>query len=311
MNAGFGVLGLEIDRTYSKLCFNACTVSCQDLLKYCINILDSLGVVLIGGDTDSMFIQLKEKELELQIAEGKELCSYLNDAVDEYLDEVYNIQTNTIRIGLETISDKFYVETKKHYIKRNIYVEGVILDKPELEIKGMDLKKRATAKVGAELQENIIDIIFESKDPEKAVREYISDFDSNLDSRSWVDVCKRGPLQKSLDKYPESNETARAGRNTLKYMDRYYSPGSNPFLGVFEIYPSKLNGKFVNGIRNQDFKMLFDKDDEQDLKDYGFVLNLAKVREMCHKKTLHLLSVFGTNYYNIVEEMLSGSTLEI
>jgi len=310
MNAGFGVLGLSVDRTYSKLCFNACTVSCQDVIKYCINLIkEDLDITIIGGDTDSMFIKLKTKDLDEQIEEAKGYCDYLNNKINDYLNEVYNIQEHTIKIGLETISDKFYVESKKHYIKRNLYAEGVKLDKPELEIKGMDLKKRATAKVGAELQEKIIGFIFKSQDPDKDVKKYIFDFDNNLKHKKWSEVCKRGPLQKSLDLYPESNETARAGLNTLKYMDRYYGPGSNPFLGAFKKYPNKMNGKFLTC--NGDFKMLFDRNDEEDLKKAGFDLNWEIIREMCHKKTLHLLNIFGTNYYDVVEEMSCGGTLDI
>jgi len=99
------------------------------------------------------------------------------------LDEVYNIQDHTISIGLETISDKFFVDTMKHYIKRNLYAEGVILDKPELEIKGMDLKKRATSVIGSELQEKLIDVIFESKNSEEDLKDYIVNFDKKIEKR--------------------------------------------------------------------------------------------------------------------------------
>ncbi|KKK89006.1 hypothetical protein LCGC14_2737450, partial [marine sediment metagenome] len=147
MNAYFGILGLPIDRGYNKLAFNACTMSCQDVIRMCLIKIIAKKYTVIGGDTDSLFVKLKSKSHKDQIVEAEGLCDYLNEIIDEYLAEVYNVLENTISIGVETISDKVYVDVPKHYIKRNWYVDGQILDKPELEIKGMDLKKRATSQV--------------------------------------------------------------------------------------------------------------------------------------------------------------------
>lgn len=311
MNAGFGVLGLSVDRTYSKLCFNSCTISCQDVLMYVIKLLKEAEVNIIGGDTDSVFVKLKANNLDDAIKEAKNYCYWLNEDVDDYMRKVYNLDDHTISMGLETISSKFFVDTMKHYIKLNVYANGVKLDEPELEIKGMDLKKRATSVIGSELQEKLIDVIFKSENSEKKLKEYIVEFDKGLEKRSWYDVCKRGPLNKSLDKYPASNQSAMAARNTLKYLGRYYGPGSNPYLGVFSEYPSSLNGKFLNS-SGKDFVLSFDREDEEELKKFGFKLNWERIRETeCHKKTEHLLSVFGIDYCNIVEGAEIGDSLLI
>lgn len=313
MNAGFGVLGLSIDRTYSKLCFNSCTLSCQDVLMKCMNLMREIGITIIGGDTDSLFILLNAKDLDNAIDEAKGYCDILNIKIDEYMKDVYNVDEHTIKIDLETISDKFYVDTMKHYIKRNLYAEGVKLEKPELEIKGMDLKKRATSVIGAELQEALIDIIFESDKAEYDIKEFLLKFDRQLRKRRWIDVCKRGPLNKQLDKYPDTNQSAMAARNSLKYMNKYYTPGSNPFLGVFKEHPEFMNGKFLNGNGNgKDFVLSFDREDEFELKKLGFVLNYARIRDTeCHNKTKHLLSIFNTNYYDIIESAEEGDGLLI
>lgn len=315
MNAGFGVLGLSIDRIYSQLVFNSCTVSCQDGIFLCTNILKDFGIELRGGDTDSTFIQLYSKGKQAQIKEAKRICEWLNRCLRYYFEKVYNInpEENTIKIGLETISDKFFIDTMKHYIKRNWYAEGVILEKKEIEIKGMDLKKRATSVVGSELQTGLADILFDAEDPVEAIKDYVLDFDQNLESRSWTELCKHGPLNKELDKYPDSNESARAARNTLKYLGRYYGPGSNPFLGVFKHYPPKFKGKFISEIEGkEDFKMSFEAEDEQMLRDANFILNYDKIREAeCHNKTSGFLALFQTDYQSIAESASVGDLLAI
>jgi len=301
LNAAFGVLGLQIDRTYSELCFNSCTLTCRDLLMFCIKIItEEKNVDVIYGDTDSLFIDLKSKDLDDQIKEANEYVEFLNENLDKYLDEVYNIQDHSIFIDLETISDKLYMDTMKHYIKRNVYVNGVKLDKPEMEIKGMDLKKRATSKIASELQENIVKIIFESENELEDIKKYIKEFDKNLEQRKWIDVCKRGAINKKLSEYYTNNQSAVAARNTFKYLGKYYEPGSNPFLGVFSRYPQMMNNKVIRC--NGDFVMSFDEEDEEYLKKMGFDLNWKRIRKTeCFTKTKHLLSLFNTNYYDIIE----------
>ena len=53
-------------------------------------------------------------------------------------------------------------------------------------------------------------------------------------------------------------------------------------------------------------------DNEDELKEVGFNLNWEKIRETeCHKKTENLLSIFGSNYWDIVESESMGSTIDI
>ena len=263
---------------------------------------------VLGGDTDSLFIQLKPNPLKKQIEEGKALCDFLNREINEYLDRVYNIQENTISIGLETVSDKIYVDVKKHYIKRNLYVDGQILDKPELEIKGMDLKKRSTSQVSADLQVNLANFLFYEKEPLGPITDYCIEVDYTLEEKEWDYICKRAPLQKRLDKYPESNESATGARNAVKYLGTQFQPGDNPFLGVFKEYPSKINGKFVDC--RGDLKLSFYKEDIPKLKKLGFKLNYSNIRNtQLHKKSEHLLAIFGEDFDSLVEAGCMGDMM--
>ncbi len=309
MNAYFGILGLPIDRGYNKLAFNACTMSCQDVIRMCLKKIIDIGYTVIGGDTDSLFLQLKTETKQEQIEEGNGICDVLNDVIDVYLDNVYNIQENTIHIGVETISDKIYVDVPKHYIKRNWYVDGQILDKPELEIKGMDLKKRATSQVAADLQKKLTHCLFYEKYPLEAITEYLIELDKVLEEKEWDYVCKRAPLQKRLDKYPDSNESATGARNAVSYLSTQFQPGDNPFLGVFSHYPSKMNGKFVKAWG--DLKLSFYKEDIPKLKELNFKLNYDNIRStQLDAKSKHLLAMFGEDYYSLIESGQIGDMMQ-
>ena len=308
-NIGFGVFGLPIDRTYSKLIFNSCTCMCQDISKFVLSELRQAEIRVVGGDTDSAFVQLQADNLHDAVAEGKGICAYLNEKIDEYLNNIYNIQNNTINIGLETISDKFYVDTMKHYVKRNLWSDGVILDEPEFEIKGMDLKKRATSQLAADVQRKLIEIMFGDDDPVPKMIVYLSNINTNLRDMNWSYVCKRGALNKPLDKYSAGHQSARGARNSQKYLDKQYLPGSNPFLGVFKEMPEQLNGKFISVKGN--FILSFDAEDIPELMEAGFELNYDRIIETeLFKKTEHMLGVFGEDYYSIVESNEEGDFMD-
>jgi len=310
MNAYFGILGLPIDRGYNKLAFNACTMSCQDVIRMCLKKLIAMGYEIIGGDTDSLFLKLQSKGQVNQEIEGKWICNVINIAVEEYMERVYNVHfiDNTIKIGLETISDKVYVDVPKHYIKRNWYVDGQVLDKPELEIKGMDLKKRATSQVAADLQMKLGHCLFYEKEPLEAITEYCIELDKVLEEKEWDYVCKRAPLQQRLDKYDESNESATAARNSVKYLGTQFQPGDNPFLGVFSHYPPKMNGKFVKAWG--DLKLSFYKENIKHLKELGFKLNYDNIRNtQLYAKSKHLLAMFGEDWDSIIEGGETGDMM--
>ncbi len=310
MNAYFGILGLPIDRGYNKLAFNACTMSCQDVIRMCLNLLIVMGYEIIGGDTDSLFVKLQSEGQINQEIEGKWLSNVINIAVEDYMERVYNVNflDNTIKMGVETISDKVYVDVPKHYIKRNWYVDGQILDKPELEIKGMDLKKRATSQIAADLQKELANCLFYEKDPLEAITDYIVELDDSLEEKEWDYVCKRAPLQKRLDKYPDSNESATAAKNAVKYLGTDFKPGDNPFLGVFKDYPSKINGHFVEA--NGNLKVSFYKEDIPKLKELKFKLNYDNIRNtQLFAKSEHLLAMFGEDYYSLVESGSMGDVM--
>ncbi|KKL55213.1 hypothetical protein LCGC14_2257660, partial [marine sediment metagenome] len=310
-NAYFGIIGLPIDRGYNKLAFNACTMSCQDNIRMVLNKLIAMGYEIIGGDTDSLFLKLKSEGRINQEIEGKWICNVINIAVEEYMERVYNINflDNTIKIGLETISDKIYVDVKKHYIKRNWYVDGQVLEKPELEIKGMDLKKRSTSQIAADLQNKLAHCLFYEEDPLEVISNYIIELDKSLKEKDWDYVCKRAPLQKRLDKYPDGNESATGARNAVKYLGIDFKPGDNPFLGVFKKFPSRINGKFVES-NGDNFKLSFYKEDIPKLKELKFKLNYNNIRStQLDAKSKHLLSMFGEDWDSIVESGQTGDMM--
>jgi len=286
-NIGFGVFGLPSDRNYSKLSFNACTLMCQDILKFVIHFCEKwLKLKVIGGDTDSVFIELKSKLLEDQIEELHDYAADINEDLNDYLNDVYNIQEHNIKIKPENIADKFFVHEKKHYVKRNIWKDGVILEKPDLDIKGLMLKKRSSSFIGQDLQLKLLDVLIEEPKVKEGFKRVIKEFDKKIEKEPWSYICPRGAINKRLSDYPETNQARRGAENAIKHLQKHFQPGDNPFLGVFNIGT-----------------LSFDEGDEETLKEMGFRLDYSELRRsQLQLKAEPFLELLGLNYRQIIAQ---------
>jgi hypothetical protein len=140
--------------------------------------------------------------------------------------------------------------------------------------------------------------------------EYLCSINDELKDMDWDYVCKRGALNKPLDKYSAGHQSARAARNSQKYLGRQYLPGANPFLGIFSKTPTRLKDKFINNKGN--FVMSFDREDIPELVEAGFVLNYEKIIETeLFKKTEHILDIFGEDYYSVIESNEMGDFMDL
>lgn len=271
--------------------------------------VDCCGMILLHN-TDSAMYRSGKRTYKSILREAKSVAKYLNIMIYDYMKECYNIKESTIRIDVEAIADKYYVDGKKHYVQRNLWFDGVWLKEPELEVKGMDLKKRATSKLGAQNQAELINALFYSDEPLDTIRDYIIEIDNKLEELDWDFVCKHGPLNKHLEEYDDSNQSATGGRNMFKYFGKYYTPGSNPYIAVFKRFPSTINGKPVD--ESDSMVLSFETEDIPMLKELGFELDWDEIRRAeCSVKTEHLLGLFNESWYDIVENASVGNFLMI
>lgn len=253
---------------------------------------------LIVHNTDSCFPILHSNNLEDAIKETKWLASEVNKEISIYLDKVYNIQEHTMNVEVETISDKFIVKAAKNYVKRNLYRDGVVLKEPQLEVKGIEMKKRNTSKVAADMQETIVKILLDSQTIKEDFQILMKVLDNNINKLPWDYVAPRGGIQNNMNEYDEGNYNARGARNALKYFNVYYQAGDNPYIMPFKIYPKKLNGNFVSSYKQGESLVLsFDKEDIPKLKSLGFVPDWEDLkRSQIKLKSDPFLALFDTDF---------------
>jgi len=172
-NAAYGYAGWIGARWYIKPVAEAASAWGRYTILSAVRLVESKGLTIIYGDTDSLFLANDEKKiLELQKEIGKEL------GLETEVNEVYT------RI--------FFTEAKKRYA--GLRTDG------SLDIVGLEVIRGDWAQVAKNVQENVLDIILREKSPENAV-DYVHKVVAELRNRQvpFHDLI----IWKTLTKPPE------------------------------------------------------------------------------------------------------------
>jgi len=141
-NASYGYMGWVGARWYFREGAEAVTALGRETIKRAIGIAKSLGLKVIYGDTDSLFVSYDEK--------------IINEFIKKVMDE----------LGLEIKVDKVYVrvfftEAKKRYV-------GLTTD-GSIDIVGFEAVRGDWTELAKEVQENVAKIILKEGKVEKAI----------------------------------------------------------------------------------------------------------------------------------------------
>ncbi len=175
MNSFYGVMGSFGCRFYHPDLPRAITGTGHKLLLGSKYYLESKGYKVVYGDTDSLFIKLKEVTLSDGEAQGKQIAEELNNYWSEKLKTEYKIQSY-LELEFEKFYEKFIItpargsETgaKKRYaglINKN--------GKREIEFVGMEFVRSDWTKLAKEFQEELYMKIFSGQEVDAFIRETI------------------------------------------------------------------------------------------------------------------------------------------
>ncbi len=248
MNSFYGVMGSYNCRFYHPDLPSAITGTGKWLLLECKEYLEKNGYVIIYGDTDSLFIKLKEGEAENAEAAGRRLASELNFHLKEKLEAAFRVES-FLEIEFEKYYSKFIItmlrkgETgaKKRYAGMR-----VTDDKEIFEFVGMEFVRSDWTKLAKEFQMELYERIFTNKE----IHNWIRDVVSRIRKGELNDkLVYRKRLRKDMSDYTKNiPPQVRAARmlSTSEAVVRYIITRSGPV-------PVELNP------RNIDYQHYIDK----------------------------------------------------
>ena len=203
MNSFYGVMGSFGCRFYHSNLPTAITGTGQKLLIGSKASLAEKGYEVIYGDTDSLFIKLKEGEGEKAEENGSRIANELNNYWSEKIQKEYNLKSY-LEIEFEKYYRKFILtpargsETgaKKRYV-------GLLSDNGEetIEFIGMESVRSDWTRLAKEFQLELYNRIFNNAEIENWLREFVKKVkDGEYDDK----LVYRKRLRKDVDEYTKN-----------------------------------------------------------------------------------------------------------
>ncbi len=202
MNSFYGVMGSSGCRFYHEDLPDAITGSGQWLLKTVITFLEEMGFIVLYGDTDSLFVQLKK--IDAYEDQGKILVNQINNFLKVRLQKDFGVDSK-----LEIQYDKFFKKliltstrgvgegAKKRYAGLKL-VETAEETKEEMVLTGMEYVRSDWSALARNFQYELIRKVFYGEDIQSLIDQTLKDLEARKLDESLV-LSKR--LTKPIDEY--------------------------------------------------------------------------------------------------------------
>ena len=113
MNSFYGVMGSANCRFYHADLPKAITLSGQWILKEAIKFIESRGYQVVYGDTDSVFVTLKEEDRFNLFDTGKSLAQMVTDHVTKLLQDQFQVESK-LEMEFEKMFKKIFFPEARH-----------------------------------------------------------------------------------------------------------------------------------------------------------------------------------------------------
>ncbi|UQA55519.1 DNA polymerase II [Polyangium aurulentum] len=212
MNSFFGVLGTSASRLFSPAVANAITLSGQHVIRAAARAVVKKGHRVLYGDTDSLFIDAGEPDLERAKAYAEELRAYVSAEVDRAIAEEFGVDSY-LDLEFEKVYARFFMPemrgggegSKKRYA-------GLVVDGAgdEVEIVGLEAVRRDVSAVARRFQRELLDRVFHDKPVEPFIRGFVAQLQSGeLDAELVYRKALRKPLSAYTKTTPPHVKAAR------------------------------------------------------------------------------------------------------
>jgi DNA polymerase I len=235
INAEYGLYGQKTrnfsSRFYDPNIAGAITLIGRETLLQAKNIIHEIGYILLYGDTDSLFVQLKTNDPQ----EILDIKDKIETSIKSYILNKYNVQSS-LRLDLECVFKKVLILTKKRY-------DGITTSGERI-IKGLNIIRKDTARITVEEQKKVGELRL-SGEKMSNIKKYIKDLYDKV-KRGKVtleDISVKGRCSK--EHYSRANRNWKAVEYSKK-RNIEIEPGER-FYWVYVCPKESILLKFPDG----------------------------------------------------------------
>jgi len=271
VNTVYGVHALTSFRMYDERIANTITFIGREIAQMNIRIAEEQGHIVIGADTDSVILKVKEGQDPIQV--GEQLTKIINKKLTEYVQK-YNLQKHYLKIEFEKYYKRFLAGAKKRYAGHVVWKDGKRTDL--VEFAGYEVRRSDNSKVAKQIQRRILTMILKERKTEQEVFEYIEEEIEKIKNLEYDynEIAIPVKLEKEADEYESNLPQCRASRWANKNIKTNYSAGSK-------------------------FLLLYVKDPKTDV--IGFD-NLHQLKN--YKVTLDMMKTLDTNIFMKIKRIM-------
>jgi len=197
MNSFYGVMGTTGCRFYHPDLPSAITGTGQWILRTTADYLRSAGYDVIYGDTDSVFVLLKQEEHRDPDGAGKELADRVNNFLNEKLMKDFGVQSR-LEIEFEKHYRKFFLPAMRSSKGGARKRYAGLLNNDTMEFKGLEVVRSDWTALAKEFQSELFRRFFHGLE----IRNWITAFVSDLKKGNKNDLLVyKKKLRRSQEKY--------------------------------------------------------------------------------------------------------------
>lgn len=165
-NSTYGIMGLEYGRYFSVDVAESITLFGQWCITFAKKFFESLGYLVIYGDTDSVFVVAGKEEMDYD-----ERLNLFHTALKKELNEKYNIDTCFIELEFDKRYETLILIEKKTYVGHVTNIERKKTD--DIYARGLEYHKKNTFSYAAKKQKELIDLVLYKHPGKDEIQEWL------------------------------------------------------------------------------------------------------------------------------------------
>jgi len=293
--------GIPSSRLYAPKIAEAITYPGRTLLEFGLTpIIEKIGYVLIYGDTDSIFIQLKTNNLK---KESEELREKLDKEIKKFVIKKWNVNPEELVLEIDKIVVKAIMFTKKRYVLKTI--EGEIITK------GLEMVRRESSKITIDLQERMTDMALNDI-PKEEIEEYLSNQLKEFRNKPLTEIALSPKLSKPVNQFKTFSKHLQAFLYSKNELNIDLKLGSRFYMVYIKSLPINYSRYVYAEIKGKKRKRKMDVIGFTDIKQIpkGTEIDYeVMIEKTVRKKVEDLLDVLDIDWNKIYAPFKSQKTL--
>lgn len=234
-NSMYGIIGAPFFRYYHHDMAESITRSGHFLVKTASEFCRTKGHRTIYGDTDSIFVEIKDG------SDPQELADQIKEHLAVIVREKFNVRESFLVMDYEKSFTKFLITGKKKYVG--------MLANGEFKLTGFEAIKRDTIKIGADSQMHLFDMIIKNDVSVDSVKSWLQELKDRVlsgdvtteeitvykkltkDPKEFVAFKKGGKLPAHAQVYIDAKDVLKDGLAVGQYIPFVITQGK-PLSGV-------------------------------------------------------------------------------